>query len=176
MVWQGKPITPDLRLAPNFTFGELTHTTHRELIEDNRRIAAEFIGALAETAQLIQQVRDRWGALRVLSGFRSGQLNAAVQGNIRSQHCKAQAVDFRLVDHKSRPLREVFDWIRLESGLSYGQVILEGRANDHGYTGPFGWIHLSLGSPWRDPSRCYQALTWTAADGFKRVVSSGGST
>jgi hypothetical protein len=46
-------------------------------------------------------------------------------------------------------------WIVVESGLSYGQVILEGHT-----AGEPTWIHLSLGSPWRLGSSCMQALVF----------------
>ena len=57
---------------------------------------------------------------------------------------------------------ELHRWIVTESGLRYGQCILErppGRS----------WVHVSLGEPWRLASRSRQALifdgvqyrTWT---------------
>jgi hypothetical protein len=52
----------------------------------------------------------------------------------------------------------VFRWIVSESGLRYGQVILEGHT-----PGEPTWIHLSLGEPWRVGSACRQALTFDGA-------------
>jgi hypothetical protein len=51
-------------------------------------------------------------------------------------------------------LEDVFAWIVKESGLPFGQAILEGP------NGKVSWIHISLGEPWRAKDRSRQALTW----------------
>jgi hypothetical protein len=98
----------------------------------------------------LEAVRARFGRpVIVSSGFRSLALNVAVGGSRLSQHLRGEAADFIVRD---TPLPDVWAWVRDESGLAYGQVLLEGRA------GRPGWIHLSLGEPWRPREQSRQAL------------------
>lgn len=145
----------DQHLSANFTLAELTRTTVRDFMLVNQREAerdAAVLTALRTLCyDLLEPVRARFGApIFVHSGFRMPALNRAVGGQPGSQHALGEAVDFHV---HGQNLREVFDWIRLKSGLKFGQVILEGR--------PPAWIHLSLGEPFRDPARCGQALIAT---------------
>lgn len=148
------------RLTANFTWGELTNTGRTAMLDTNRREAEPFKAAIVATAHLLQVVRERWGPIRVNSGFRGPSLNAAVNGSKASQHMKGEAVDFVPLNAS---LVEVFDWIRLESRLPYGQVILEGASAANPT-----WIHLSLGEPWRPKSQSRQAL--------RAVVTNGAAT
>lgn len=145
------------KLAPNFTFGELTSTGHANLLTKNRQEAATYLEAGKALAAMLQVVRDHFKKpLHVHSAFRGPTLNAAVGGSKTSQHMKFEACDFHV---DGFTLQEVFDWIRKESGLKYGQVILEGRQ-----PGKPTWIHLSLGEPWREASKSRQQLSY---DGSK---------
>lgn len=145
------------RLTPHFTWGEFTSTGRAALVEQNRREAEAVKPAIVATAHLLQLVRERWGRIRVSSGFRGPSLNAAVGGSKNSQHLKGEAVDFIPLDAS---LPAVFDWIRLESKLPYGQVILEGLG-----TADPSWIHLSLGEPWRPRNQSRQALRAVVVNG-----------
>lgn len=149
-----------MRLAPNFTFAEMVTTNHRSLYEQNAIEAMDRLDALRVTAQMLQAVRNHYGRpLVVNSGFRGPTLNAAVGGSKTSQHMKGEAADFKI---PGVSLYEVFRWIRDDSGLPYGQVILEGSIPDQPT-----WIHLSLGEPWRDPSRCRQPMTWDRVNSYR---------
>ena len=91
--------------------------------------------ALCET--LLEPIRDHLRQpLRILSGYRSPAANQAAGGVQHSQHEATPiscAADFWV---PTTDMRELFDWIRLESGLVWDQVILEhGLKND--------LIHLS---------------------------------
>ena len=142
------------KLAPNFTFGEMTFTKQDALLAQNREEALLYLDNGRATAAMMQVVRDHFGPVNVHSGFRGATLNGATSGASKtSQHMKFQACDF---DVPGRTLREVFDWIRKESKLKYGQVILEGRTPG----GPPTWVHLSLGEPWRSAKLCRQQLTF----------------
>ncbi len=145
------------RLTPHFTWGEFTGTGRVTLVHQNRQEAESFKPAIVATAHLLQVVRERWGRIRVSSGFRGPTVNAAVGGSKNSQHMKGEAVDFIPLDAS---LPAVFDWIRLDSQLPYGQVILESMG-----TADPSWIHLSLGEPWRPRNQSRQALRAVVANG-----------
>lgn len=150
------------KLAKNFTFGELTTTSRKELAAKNAAEAVDFLDAGKALAAMLQAVRDHFGKpVKVHSGFRGRTLNAAVGGAETSQHLTFQAADFHV---EGVELVDVFDWIRKSSGLAFGQVILEGSSPANPT-----WIHLSLGEPWRPAAKCRQALRF---DG-KRYSSAG---
>jgi hypothetical protein len=145
------------KLAPNFTFGEMTNTGQTSLLTKNRQEALQFINAGKALAEMLQVVRDHFKKpVTIHSAFRGPSVNTAVGGSKTSQHMKFEACDFHV---EGFTLQQVFDWIRKESGLKYGQVILEGRQ-----PGKPTWIHLSLGEPWRDAKNCRQQMTF---DGSK---------
>lgn len=85
---------------------------------------------------ILEPIREKWGALRVTSGYRSPEVNAAVGGSKTSQHVTGSAADFVPMEICADPqsaLEAIFAWVVQESGLKWGQVILEP-----------GWIHISL--------------------------------
>ena len=103
-------------------------------------------------ATLLEPVRNQFGPVIIHSGFRSAAVNAKIGGSKSSQHMRGEAADFHC---PGATLEHVMRWIVVESGLHYGQVILEGHT-----AGEPTWIHLSLGSPWRLGSACMQALVY----------------
>lgn len=145
-------MTPlDFKLSKNFAWGELTRTGQSDLQAKNREEAEQYKAALTALATtLLQPVRDRWGALRINSAFRGRSVNQKVGGAKASQHLIGEAVDFVPLS-EGVTLEEVFDWIRKESGLPFGQVIHECPSATS------RWIHLSLGEPWRKGA-CREAL------------------
>lgn len=132
------------QLSEHFSFAELTVTAHVSLLEKNRFEAAAFVPALAELcAILLEPLRRRFGPVRVLSGYRCPALNAAVGGAANSQHLRGEAADITV---PGVPTETVFDWARA-SLPGFGQLILEP-----------GWLHVSLGQPYRPAGQCGQVL------------------
>lgn len=81
--------------------------------------------------------------LKINSGYRCPALNKAVGGSKNSQHLKGEAADFIPL---GLDLRQSFEIIK-SSPLHYGQLILEP-----------GWIHISLGAPFRELEKCGQII------------------
>lgn len=123
------------QLSANFTLDELTITSTRlpnEPTEEQKQL-------LQYVAQyLLQPIRDRFGRIRVTSGFRSREVNDSIGGSPNSDHMDAAAVDFIPVD---ADLFDVFKWCR--ENLRYGQLIYENK-------GDAWWIHISLPKLGRD--------------------------
>jgi hypothetical protein len=103
-------------------------------------------------SSLLEPVRNQFGPVIIHSGFRSAAVNEKIGGSKTSQHMRGEAADFHC---PGATLEHVMKWIVVESGLAYGQVILEGHT-----AGEPTWIHLSLGAPYRLGSKCQQALTF----------------
>lgn len=127
---------PVMKLSKNFTLSEFTksQTALRQNI-DNEPKGEHLESAKELFENVVQQVRDKFGPTVINSGYRSPQLNAAVGGSSKSQHCKGEAVDIEVPGVSNV---EVAEWIR--DNLDFDQLILEF------YTPGIpdsGWVHVS---------------------------------
>ena len=125
------------QLTANFSLHELTKSeTALRLNLDNTPgpVETEYLKILAE--RVLQPIRDHYGkGVKVNSGFRSPDSNAAVGGSRTSDHCKGQAADIEI---PGVPNAELAQWIM--DNLDYTQLILEF------YTPGIpdsGWVHVS---------------------------------
>jgi hypothetical protein len=125
------------QLTANFSLHELTKSeTALRLNLDNTPgpVETEYLKILAE--RVLQPIRDHFGkGVKVNSGFRSPDSNAAVGGSRTSDHCKGQAADIEI---PGVPNAELAQWIM--DNLDYTQLILEF------YTPGIpdsGWVHVS---------------------------------
>lgn len=142
-------------LQPNISWWELTTTNHRKYLARNRIVPKAFEPAGRDLAQLLQFVRSNYDRpLIIHSGYRCEDLNTVIGGSNNSQHTKFEASDFRIV---GVDLTKVWEWIWQDSGLAFGQLILEGWS-----VGRPSWIHMSLGAPYRSPDKCGQVMTFEA--------------
>lgn len=122
-----------MQLSANFTREELCYS--KKAVE----IGLANIPNDNQTARLavlarrvLQVIRDRWGRVVSISGFRCPELNRIVGGEATSQHMHGDADDFHTPD---ADLLEVFNWCRA-GGVDFDQLIWEGT-----------WIHISYRSP-----------------------------
>jgi len=125
-----------MKLSENFSLAEFTksQTATRRGIdntpgEDHLEAAKELF------ENVVQPVRDQFGPTVINSGYRGPELNEAVGGSSKSQHCKGEAVD---IEVPGVPNAEVAAWI--EENLDFDQLILEF------YTPGIpdsGWVHVS---------------------------------
>lgn len=140
-----------MNLTPHITFDEMTRTGQTSLQVKNREEAQAFIKPLTQVAEMLEVVRAHFGKpVKINSGFRGKSVNAGTPGASKtSQHMKGEAADFEIpgVDDA-----EVHRWIVKESGLKFGQCILERPPGK-------SWIHVSICGT-RDPKLCGQALTF----------------
>ena len=92
------------------------------------------------------------GPIRVNSFFRSEELNKAIGGSTKSQHCKGQAID---IDdnrcHKTNA--EMFEFIKDE--LDFDQLIWEFGDDKNP-----NWIHVSYISKKENRNRCLRAYKY----------------
>jgi uncharacterized protein YcbK (DUF882 family) len=130
------------KLSKHFTIAETvkSETAIRKSIDntpDNQVIS----NLTALCKNIMEPIREHYGIpIRVTSGYRCVQLNRAIGGSSRSQHCALNgdaAIDFEFYD-MSVDLEKVFLWITRESKLPFDQCIAEFL--------PTGWIHISYSS------------------------------
>lgn len=125
-----------MKLSENFTMAEFTKSqTATRMGIDNTPEGEHLDAAVALFENVVQKVRDNFGVTVINSGYRSPDLNAAVGGSSKSQHCKGEAVD---IECPGTPNAELAQWI--VDNLEFDQVILEF------YTPGIpdsGWVHVS---------------------------------
>jgi len=134
------------QLTENFKLAELIVTnTGFENTPPNH-----IVDNLYTLAQVLEKVRTACGnnPIRVLSGYRSPDVNTAVKGSKTSAHIKGLAADFVVGD---MTIKEVFDTIR-KAGIVYDQLILEPS-----------WIHIGLAATPRKQNLIYDGKTYASA-------------
>jgi hypothetical protein len=126
-----------VNLTQNFTLHELTksETALRHGME-NTPGPAEAAALTRLAMEVLQPVRDHFArGVKVNSGFRHPEVNAAVGGSRTSDHCRGMAADIEI---PGVPNAELAQWIA--DNLDYTQLILEF------YTPGIpdsGWVHVS---------------------------------
>lgn len=144
------------QLTEHFSLYELTKTTRDEFQEKNRDVSEAQIAKLTELARLLEHVRFVLGVpITVSSGYRCTELNAAVGSTDRSQHLLCEAADIVPGNLELEPsFRRLWEDVK-NNGTNVGQLIWEKAQRSYGVT---EWLHISLGTPYRDDSRCKQIL------------------
>lgn len=128
-----------MRLSKNFTLQEFTksQTAERRGI-DNTPGTVHLERAKALFENVVQKVRDNFGVTVINSGYRGADLNAAIGGSNKSQHCRGEAVD---IECPGTANYDVAKWI--EDNCEFDQLILEfykpGIPDS-------GWVHVSYKS------------------------------
>tara|TARA_R100000231_G_scaffold87010_1_gene65984 strand:+ start:150 stop:617 length:468 start_codon:yes stop_codon:yes gene_type:complete len=124
-----------MRLSKNFVLSEITRSnTAKRLGISNEPSKKHLANMQKLITELIQPMRDSIGPIRISSGYRSPQLNRAIGGSSKSQHCKGQALDLQFWRDGQMCNQEIYKWI-LNSNLQFDQMINEFD---------FAWIHISL--------------------------------
>jgi hypothetical protein len=125
-----------MKLSKNFSLAEFTksQTAERKGI-DNTPQGEHMDAAVALFENVVQPVRDHFGPTVINSGYRSPELNDAVGGSSKSQHCKGEAADIEVLGVANPELAQ---WIH--DNLDFDQLILE-------FVTPgipdSGWVHVS---------------------------------
>ena len=89
------------------------------------------------------------GPIKINSFFRCPELNKAIGGSSKSQHCKGQAMD--IDDTFGRMTNaEMYHWIK--DYLDFDQMIWEFGDDDNP-----DWVHVSYVSPEENRGRCLKA-------------------
>lgn len=152
----------DRPISEHFKLYEMTVTSNSALQQENRTLTAMQITKLGELALLMETVREICGdPISIHSGYRSPSLNAATAGSaLHSQHMLCEAADWSIAgapgtaEAVEGPFQKVLS--AAKSGqIKFGQLIIESAARDYGSV---YWVHISLGAPYRDQSRCGEVL------------------
>jgi len=111
-----------------FTINELTHTSHGANVPNAEQTANLTI--LVD--RVLDPARIELNApIKVTSGFRSLEVNKAVNGAKNSQHCTGQAADLVCFDNKKL--------FRIIQDMEFDQLIYEFGTDEQP-----GWVHVSF--------------------------------
>ncbi len=142
----------DIRLAKNFTLNELikSSTADRMGLNNWPKDDGVLVNLTNVANHILQPVRDEFGPVRVNSGYRGPELNKAVGGSSKSQHCHGEAADFECSRIGNYTLAK---WI--SENLEFDQLILEfyeqGKPSS-------GWVHCSYKTDGNNRSKIMTAL------------------
>ena len=130
------------KLTPHFSLRELVRSDTAARLGIDNTPSEEYTRNLTVLCQeVLERVREKFGAVRVNSGYRSLALNMSVNpittSSKISKHCLGQAADFEVDGVANVTLAE---WCR-DNLPEWDQIILEfytpGDPNS-------GWVHVSF--------------------------------
>ena len=130
-----------MKLTEHVTYNEATHSyTAKRLSIQNIPTEDHMFNMITLCTEIFEPLRKFVGGpIKINSFYRSDELNKAIGGSSKSQHCFGQAIDIDDVyGHKTNA--EMFDHI--VSHLDFDQIIWEFGDN----TNP-NWVHVSYVSP-----------------------------
>ena len=101
------------------------------------------------------------GPIKINSFFRCPELNTAIGGSSKSQHCKGQAID--IDDTFGRCTNaEMYHWIK--EYLDFDQMIWEFGDDDNP-----DWVHISYVSEDKNRNRCLKAYRENGKTKYKVI-------
>ena len=133
-----------MKLSKNFTLQELIKSnTALRLGIDNTPSKEGIMKLTILATSVLQLLRDRIGALRITSGYRSSELNTAIGGSNKSQHTKCEAVDIQYVKRGRMDNLMIYQAL-IDLDIDFDQCILEfGDSTATSDPTSPAWIHLS---------------------------------
>ena len=126
-----------MKLTENFSLAEMikSETALRQGL-DNTPGDEEIENLRKLSENVLQPIRDAYGrGVKVNSGFRHPDVNAAVGGSRTSDHCRGQAADIEIPGVANAELAQ---WI--SENLEFRQLILEFYTPG---VPDSGWVHVS---------------------------------
>ncbi len=126
-----------MKLTENFSLSEMvkSETALRNDL-DNTPGDAEIVNLKVLAEKVLQPIRDHYKkGIKVNSGFRHPNVNAAVGGSRTSDHCKGQAADIEIPGVANAELAEY-----IKNNLKFTQLILEFYTPG---VPDSGWVHVS---------------------------------
>ncbi len=111
-------------LSRHFSLSEMTRSAMALKKNIDNTPDADAVEALQELCiHVLEPLRERFGVLKITSGFRSPAVNALVGGSRTSQHMKGEAADIFV--SSLDVARKMFHFVRFN--LEYDQMLMEMR-------------------------------------------------
>lgn len=129
-----------MKLSPNFTLEELTHSEIAERLGLDNQPDDIIIANLTRLARFLEEVRRVVGRpIMVNSAYRSPKVNEAIGSKPTSQHCKGCAADIKVPGLTPNDIVNLV----IKSNIEYDQLIREFDS----------WVHISIPNNFADKPR-----------------------
>jgi len=141
--------------------GTYSNTATRRGI-DNTPNTEQMVNMKRIAENIFEPLRQ-WvgGPIKINSFFRCPELNKAIGGSSKSQHCKGQAIDiddtFGVVSNA-----DMYYWVK--NHLNFDQMIWEFGDDDNP-----NWVHISYISPEENRNRCLKAYKENGKTKYKVI-------
>tara|TARA_R110002012_G_scaffold5897_3_gene27178 strand:+ start:79 stop:540 length:462 start_codon:yes stop_codon:yes gene_type:complete len=111
---------------------------------------------------IFEPLRIHVGApIKINSFYRGPELNKAIGGSAKSQHCHGQAIDIDdTFGHASN--KEMFNWIK--ANLNFDQMIWEFGTDENP-----NWVHVSYVDEESNRNRCLKAYKENGKTNYKVI-------
>ena len=124
-----------MQLTKNFTRQEIERSNTAKRLGISNEMSEKHLANMTKLLDnIIQPLRESLGPIRISSGYRGKDLNRAIGGSRKSQHCKGQALDIQFWQDGKMMNELIYEYI-LDSNIEFDQMINEFD---------FSWIHISL--------------------------------
>tara|TARA_B110000977_G_scaffold16099_1_gene19711 strand:+ start:2768 stop:3223 length:456 start_codon:yes stop_codon:yes gene_type:complete len=124
-----------MKLSKNFTRQEIERSNTAKRLGISNEMSEKHLANMVKLLdKIIQPLRESLGPIRISSGYRGQDLNRAIGGSRKSQHCKGQALDIQFWQDGKMMNELIYEYI-LDSNIEFDQMINEFD---------FSWIHISL--------------------------------
>ena len=112
--------------------------------------------------KVFEPLRNHIGKpIKINSFYRSVDLNKAIGGSSRSQHCQGRAMDIDdTFGHATNA--EMYNWIK--ENLNFDQMIWEFGNDDNP-----AWVHVSYVSEYQNRNRCLKAYKENGKTKYKVI-------
>ena len=139
------------RISKNISYKEGVYSITADRLGLENKPTEEHLANMKELAEKVFQPLRTWvnAPIKINSFYRSPELNKAIGGSSKSQHCKGQAIDIDdTYGHATNA--DMFMYIR--ENLDFDQMIWEFGDDKNP-----NWVHVSYVSPEDNRNRCLKA-------------------
>lgn len=129
-----------MKLSPNFTLAELTHSETAERLGLDNTPDEKVKANLVRLARMLEEVRRVLGRpIMVNSAYRSPKVNTAIGSRSTSQHVLGCAADIRVPGLTPNDIVKAI----IKTNIEYDQLIREFDS----------WVHISIPNTFADKPR-----------------------
>ena len=138
-------------ISDHISFKEFTRSATAKRLGIENKPGAYEVKCARDLAFHVFEPLRKWvgGPIRINSFFRCPELNKAIGGSKKSQHCYGQAMDIDDT-HGFKTNAEMFHYIK--DNLEFDQMIWEFGDDQNP-----DWVHVSYVGPGKNRKRCLKA-------------------
>jgi zinc D-Ala-D-Ala carboxypeptidase len=139
------------KISKNISYKEGVYSITADRLGLENKPTEEHLANMKELAEKVFQPLRLWvnAPIKINSFYRSPELNKAIGGSSKSQHCQGQAIDIDdTYGHATNA--DMFMYIR--ENLDFDQMIWEFGDDKNP-----NWVHVSYVSPEDNRNRCLKA-------------------